>query len=156
MIKNLFVINNIDFQNTDIPQELLVFINNKDIIDYLSCMGKSIAFHKSSYGTALTFLYSVKVILEEGFCEYNIPCIENGYLIIGAGSNGDLLCVNCESGSIGYAFHDDLWEKTYDSFTDIYVELPLSIERFIEMVINKKNDYPFDGSEAEKYLNNNR
>ena len=64
--------------------------------------------------------------------------------------------MNCSSGMVGYAFHDELWEKTYDSFEEIYVELPLSIERFIEMVIYKKNEYPFDGFEAEKYLNNNR
>lgn len=156
MIKDLFTLNNIEYKKSDIPQELLPYIKNADIFNYLSCMGKSIAFYKSSYGTALTFLYSIKDILEEDFCDYNNPCLENGYLIIGSGPNGDLLCVNCSSGMVGYAFHDKLWEKTYDSFEEIYVELPLSIERFIEMVIYKKNEYPFDGFEAEKYLNNNR
>ena len=155
MIEELFAISGIDYQNTDIPQELMVYIKNNDIMKYLSCMGKRIDFYKSSYGTALTLLYSIKDILEEDFCDLNKPCIENGYLIIGSGPNGDLLCVNCVSGFIGYAFHDDLWDKTFDSFEDIYVELPLLIEQFIDMVINKKNDYPFDGNTAEKYLNDN-
>ena len=116
-------------------------------------MGVDLKFYVSPYGVAKTSLFGINKIIEEAFCEENHPCINFGYLIIGSGPNGDMLCVNCKSGLVGYVFHDDLWEENYDFFEDIYIELPISIEQFIKLVIYSKNDYPFDGFEAEKYLN---
>lgn len=156
MIRDLFEENGIKYKSIIVPEELQQVIVSNDILDYLSCMGIDLPFYVSSYGTAKTYLYSIKSIINEAFCEENYPCMDHGYLIIGSGPNGDLLCVNCSTGLIGYAFHDDLWDKTYDAFEDIYIELPLSIEQFLNSVIYEKDEYPFDGFEAEKYLKANK
>ena len=152
MIKEIFDENKIKYQTSEIPNILRDLIQTEGIIEYLSCMGEDIAFYKSPNGVASTNLYSISTILNESSDEYNKPCLENGYLIIGAGPNGDLLCANCSTGLVGYAFGGELWEKCFDSFSEIYIELPLSIEQFIVLMLHNKEDYPFDGYEAEKYL----
>ena len=106
----------------------------------------------SEYGVASTRLFSVETILEEVFDEYNKPCIENGYLIIGEGPNGDLLCVDIKKGTVGYAYHDELWEGSFEDFSSIYIDMPILLEKFIDMMLKDEFNYPFDGYEAEKYL----
>ena len=98
MIKDLFEENKISYQNTDVPQQLTDLKLDGRILEYLSCMGRDLKFYVSEYGVASTRLFSVETILEEVFDEYNKPCIENGYLIIGEGPNGDLLCVDIKKG----------------------------------------------------------
>lgn len=152
MIKALFEENKISYQNTNVPQQLVDLQLEDRIIEYLSCMGRDLKFYVSEYGVASTTLFSVKTILEEAFDEYNKACIENGYLIIGNGPNGDLLCVNIKKGTVGYAYHDELWEGSFEDFSSIYIGMPILLEKFIEMMLKDENGYPFDGYEAEKYL----
>ena len=154
MINTVFDENKIDYRLTEVPDSLRVLIHAKEINDYLSCMGTDLSFYKPSNGVALTKLYSISTILSENSDEYNKPCLENGFLIIGAGPNGDLLCVNCSTGLVGYAFGAELWEKSFNTFSDIYIELPLSVEQFIVLMLKDKENYPFDGSAAEDYLKN--
>ena len=152
MIKDLFEENKISYQNTNVPQQLVDLKLDDRILEYLSCMGRDLKFYVSEYGVASTTLFSVETILEEAFDEYNKPCIENGYLIIGNGPNGDLLCVDTKKETVGYAYHDELWEGSFEEFSSIYIGMPLLLEKFIEMMLNDENNYPFDGYEAEKYL----
>ena len=152
MIKDLFEENKISYQNTNVPQQLVDLKLDDRILEYLSCMGRDLKFYVSEYGVASTTLFSAETILEEAFDEYNKPCIENGYLIIGNGPNGDLLCVDIKKGTVGYAYHDELWEGSFEKFSSIYIGMPILLEKFIEMMLNDKNNYPFDGYEAEKYL----
>ena len=152
MIKDLFEENKISYQNTNVPQQLVYLKLDDRILEYLSCMGRDLKFYVSEYGVASTTLFSVETILEEAFDEYNKPCIENGYLIIGNGPNGDLLCVDIKKGTVGYAYHDELWEGSFEKFSSIYIGMPILLEEFIEMMLNDENNYPFDGYEAEKYL----
>lgn len=152
MINTVFDENKIDYRVTEVPDSLRVLIHAEEINEYLSCMGADLSFYKSSNGVALTTLYGISTILSENADEYNKPCLENGFIIIGAGPNGDLLCVNCSTGRVGYAFGAELWEQNFSTFSDIYIELPLSIEQFIVLMLKDKENYPFDGSEAEDYL----
>ena len=152
MIKDLFHANKVSYQNATLPRCLKDLRLENGIQEYLSCMGCDLYFYVSEYGVALTSLFSVKTIVEEAFDEYNKPCIENGYLIIGKGPNGDLLCVDMKKGTVGYAYHDNLWERTYEEFSDIYIDMPIHLEKFIEMMLKDKSDYPTDGYDAEKYL----
>lgn len=154
MIKDLFEENKISYQKTVVPQQLSDLKLDDRILEYLSCMGRDLKFYVSEYGVASTTLFSVETILEEAFDEYNKPCIENGYLIIGNGPNGDLLCVDIKKGTVGYAYHDELWEGSFGDFSSIYIGMPILLEKFIEMMLNDKNNYPFDGYEAEKYIDN--
>ena len=154
MIKDLFEENKISYQKIVVPQQLSDLKLDDRILEYLSCMGKDLKFYVSEYGVASTTLFSVETILEEAFDEYNKPCIENGYLIIGNGPNGDLLCVDIKKGTVGYAYHDELWEGSFGDFSSIYIGMPILLEKFIEMMLNDKNNYPFDGYEAEKYIDN--
>lgn len=152
MIKDLFEENKISYQNTDVPQQLADLKLDGRILEYLSCMGRDLKFYVSEYGVASTRLFSVETILEEVFDEYNKPCIENGYLIIGEGPNGDLLCVDIKKGTVGYAYHDEVWEGSFEDFSSIYIDMPILLEKFIDMMLKDEFNYPFDGYEAEKYL----
>lgn len=58
---------------------------------------------------------------------------------------------DCSNNKVGYVFHDELWEKTFEIFEDIYVEMPFEIEEFIEMAIENEN-YPIDGTMAERLV----
>lgn len=150
-IKKLFEENNVKisvlpmkkcFEADDLPQPLK---------EYLTLINLPVKINVTPHGSALTYLMTQKEIEEIYKDELSIPCIEHGYLIIGSGLNEDLLCVNIENGKVGYAFHDDLWENSYDDFNDIYIELPLYLDEFLDMAFNKK-DYPFDGYEAEEFV----
>ena len=152
MITDLFEENKVLYQKANVPNQLVELQLEESILEYLSCMGRDLYFYVSEYGVALTSLFSVETILEEAFDEYNKPCIENGYLVIGKGPNGDLLCVDIKQSTVGYAYHDDLWEGLFEDFSDIYIEMPILLDDFIEMMLTDKNHYPFDGYEAEKYL----
>jgi hypothetical protein len=125
MINTVFDENKIDYRVTEVPDSLRVLIHAEEINEYLSCMGADLSFYKSSNGVALTTLYGISTILSENADEYNKPCLENGFIIIGAGPNGDLLCVNCLTGRVGYAFGAELWEQSFSTFSDIYIELVL-------------------------------
>ena len=43
-------------------------------------------------------------------------------------------------------------ENFYEEFSDIYIDMPIHLETFIEMMLKDKSDYPTDGYDAEKYL----
>ena len=153
MIEELFTKWQVSFVKTLVPHSIIELTNVDEIIDYLMCMGKSIKLYPSVNGVPLTGLFSVREILEENDYEINKRCLDHGYLIIGYGPNGDFLCVNISNGLVGYAFHDDLWEETYTDFQDIYIELPFSIEKFLEQALENE-EYIYDGYKAEEFMEN--
>lgn len=137
--------NNISYKTVACPNDNFFSVLPISIIQYLNCMGKTINLNKTVYGSAYTTLFSVDEIKEE---QHTI-CTANNLLVIGCGLNGDLLTISLSNGKVGYVFHDELWEETFDIFDDIYVEMPFEIEEFIEMAIENKN-YPIDGTMAEE------
>lgn len=145
-IAELFDRNNIIYKPVDCSKDDFFFGLPADVIQYLNCMGSPVYLNKTVYGSAYTTLFSIDEMKNE---QYEI-CMENNLLIIGYGLNGDLLTLNLSNSKVGYVFHDELTEESFDEFQEIYVEMPLKIEEFIEMAIENKN-YPIDGTMAEKY-----
>lgn len=145
-VAELFDKNNIKYKLVDCSRDYFFSKFPADVISYLNCMGSTVYLNKTVYGSAYTTLFSVDEIERE---QYDI-CTENNLLVIGYGLNGDLLTLNLLNSKVGYVFHDELTEETFDEFQEIYVEMPLKIEKFIGMAIENKN-YPIDGTMAEKY-----
>lgn len=147
-MEELFKNYHIDFCQTDISDILFFKSFSEKLKNYLSCMGKTIRLHVTEYGSAWTTLYSVKEIMDE----QETICGEKGLLIIGFGLNGDFLTVNLQNNHVGYLFHDDLWEGTYESLEEIYCEMPFEIDAFIKMALEDET-YPIDGTDAENFVN---
>lgn len=146
-IVELFDINNISYKSVACSNDVFFSALPTSVVQYLNCMGRTISLNKTTYGNAYTTLFSVNEIKNE----QNAICTENNLLVIGYGLNGDLLTLNLFNSKVGYVFHDELLEETFDAFEDIYVEMPFKIEEFIEMAIEYK-DYPIDGTMAEKLV----
>ena len=47
---------------------------------------------------------------------------------------------------------DDLWERNFKDFDHIYIHMPITIDVFIEMMLKDESNYPFDGYEAERFI----
>ena len=146
-ILELFEQKNISYKMVDCSSDFFFSTLPTNMIQYLNCMGRTISLNKTSYGSAYTTLFSVDEIKNE---QYEI-CTENNLLVIGYGLNGDLLTLNLCNSKVGYVFHDELLEESFELLDDIYVEMPFRIEEFIEMAIENKN-YPIDGTMAEKMV----
>lgn len=146
-ILELFEQKNISYKMVDCSSEVFFSTLPTNMIQYFNCMGRTISLNKTSYGSAYTTLFSVDEIKNE---QYEI-CTENNLLVIGYGLNGDLLTLNLCNSKVGYVFHDELLEESFELLDDIYVEMPFRIEEFIEMAIENK-DYPIDGTMAEKMV----
>ena len=60
MIKDLFEENKIHYQMVNVPNQLTDLQLEKNIVEYLSCMGKDLYLYVSDYGVALTSLLNRK------------------------------------------------------------------------------------------------
>lgn len=67
--------------------------------------------------------------------------------------NGDFIVLDLENLKVGYVFHDDLWEDESVNPRDIFINLNCSIGEFYYNAVTVK-DFPVDGFEAEKYVEN--
>ncbi len=96
------------------------------------------------------YLNRFNSMIEENLDEQNKKCIDNGYLIIGSGLNGDPIVLSIESEMIGYVSHDELWEDDeYSGFKDILEMTTLNIFEFYKNAFS--DDFPVDSYEcAEK------
>ena len=82
-------------------------------------------------------------IIEENLDEQNKACINNGYLIIGAGLNGDPIVLSIKSETVGYVSHDELWEDDEDTdFDEMLSMTNLNLFDFYKNAFN--DDFPVD------------
>lgn len=146
-ISELFEQNAISYKVVDCSGDAFFAVLPANMIRYFNCMGETICLNKTIYGSSYTTLFSVDKIKDE----QSEICTKNNLLVIGYGLNGDLLTFSLSSKKVGYVFHDELWEETFDVFEDIYVELPFGIEDFLKMAIENR-DYPIDGTMAEELI----
>lgn len=146
-ISELLEKNNISYKMVDCSRDVFFAALPTNMIQYFNCMGRTISLNKTTYGSAYTTLFSVNEIKDE----QSTICTKNNLLVIGYGLNGDLLTFSLSNSKVGYVFHDELWEETFDEFEDIYVEMPFGIEEFLEMAIENRN-YPIDGTMAEELI----
>ena len=146
-IEDILRRNHVDFQQIDISQILCFMSIPNNVKEYLNCMGKTIKWHITQYGSAWTTLYSINDLMDY----QETVCSDNNLLVIGNGLNGDIITINLKNSHVGYIFHDDLWEDNYSTIEDIYRELPFRIETFLQMVFETES-YPMDGTMAEEMI----
>ncbi len=138
---------NVSYKVVDCSKDSFFARFPANIIQYFNCMGKTISLKKSMYGSANTTLLAIDEVKNE----QNEICTANNLVVIGYGLNGDLLTLSLSNNKVGYVFHDELWEMTFEVFKDIYVEMPFEIEEFVKMAIENEN-YPIDGTMAERLV----
>lgn len=138
---------NVSYKVVDCSKDSFFARFPANIIQYFNCMGETISLKKSMYGSANTTLLAIDEVKNE----QNEICTANNLVVIGYGLNGDLLTLSLSNNKVGYVFHDELWEMTFEVFEDIYVEMPFEIEEFVKMAIENEN-YPIDGTIAERFV----
>ena len=97
-----------------------------------------------------SYFYKVNEIANQNLEVENRPCIDNGFLIIGCGLNGDPIVVNIRTNEVGYVFRDRLWESGTPHLNDITINLGLNIAEFFSNCLKHKN-FPVDAYQAEEY-----
>lgn len=120
------------------------------INEYLRMMSSPVRLNVSPSGVAATHLLSQTEIAEEYRSEEHLPIIRHGFLMIGDGPNGDILCLDIQTGEAAYVAHDDLWEHPDDSFDDMLVPLKMGLTDFLSMAFSGE-DYPIDARSAEAF-----
>ncbi|TBL77888.1 hypothetical protein [Paenibacillus thalictri] len=126
------------FIRHELPKELVQFFETHSY-------DRTIKFRHNSF-------YRINDIPEENSDFPNEKCIQNNLLIIGYGLNGDYIVLNLNTQTIGYIFHDDLYENEEIDIKDIYINMDCSLGDFFYNSINTE-DFPVDGFQAEKYIN---
>ena len=86
----------------------------------------------------------------ENLEEENRNCIQEGLLIIGSGLNGDPVVVDMETFTVGFVFHDELWEDTSIKARSIYIDTGLSVGEFYWEAATQKDNFPKDAYQAEE------
>ncbi|MCR8631988.1 hypothetical protein [Paenibacillus radicis (ex Xue et al. 2023)] len=121
------------------------YINNKDIFNF---------FLSHSYHQEIKFRYNVfyKVndLSGENSAHPNEKCINESLLIVGHGLNGDYIVLNLTTYTMGYIFHDELWENDSVSINEIYIDMKYSIGEFY--LRSLEYGFPVDGFQAEKFM----
>ena len=125
---------------------LELYMVNNDLINFLSKYSFTtfIEFNKVSFD-------KVNNLPDFNSEPENKNCIENGYLIIGSGLNGDLIVTNIKNMNVGFVFHDELWENPKVDFNRILIDMKCKIDEFYYNSIFKEN-YPVDAYQAEEYF----
>jgi hypothetical protein len=116
-------------------------------------------FKEFSYAGTVQFNHikfdSVNEMPENNLYEEHKRCIDNGLFIIGHGLNGDLIVLDLNTNEIGYVFHDELWEDEEINPREIHISLECSLPEFYFNSVTIDN-YPVDGTEAERYMEKKR
>lgn len=87
----------------------------------------------------------------ENLEEINKAIYKQNLLIIGSGMNGDPIVLNTKTMTVGFVFHDKLWEnKTIGNLQEIYIDMNLSIGQFFYKSTTEE-DFPIDAYDAEEY-----
>ncbi len=89
-------------------------------------------------------------IEKENLDEQNINCINEGLLIIGCGLNGDLVVVDLQTWTVGFVFHDEIWEDSSAKARSAYIDTGLTIGQFYFKASTQIDTFPVDGYEAEE------
>ncbi len=87
-------------------------------------------------------------LFDDNLEEQNKRCLENGYLIIGSGLNGDPIVLQLETTKVGYVSHDELWEEEDSDFKDIVAITDLDVFDFYKNAYS--DDFPVDIHELEE------
>lgn len=89
-------------------------------------------------------------LARENLEEENKNCIQEGLLIIGSGLNGDPIVIDMKTKTMGFIFHDELWEDTSIKARDVHIGTGLSFGQFYWNAVSQKDNFPVDAYEAEE------
>ncbi|MXO03254.1 hypothetical protein [Flavobacterium sp. HBTb2-11-1] len=153
LFKKALKIQDFDFKNdvikiTDKTIEFLENLNlSKDLIDFF----KTFSFREEIIFGSIYF-NCVNRITIENLEEENREIYKKDLLIIGSGANGDPIVVNTKTMSVGYIFHDILWEEeNIEDLNKVYIDLKMSIGTFFYKSVTEE-DFPIDAYQAEDYI----
>ncbi|MBR1527894.1 MAG: hypothetical protein IJ642_01180 [Oscillospiraceae bacterium] len=104
--------------------------------EYLELMGKPVRLPQTNEESALSCLLSQDEI--EGYLQNEAYKRLREYRLfpLGKGLNGDILCVNLKNGRVGYVYQKGLTEG-FEELADIYQELPIELDKFLEVAFYK-------------------
>ncbi len=128
-------------------EEVMIWLSNigldQDLIDEFRSVSRNgpIKVNKVYFDRFNEFI-------ENNLDEQNKRCIENGYLIIGSGLNGDPIVLNIETEKVGYVSHDILWEDEEKDFQDMLVMTNLDVFEFYQKAFN--DEFPVDSYELDE------
>jgi len=115
-------------------------------------------FNEFSYSQPIRFnnvyFNYVNEIASNNLEDENQACINNGLIIIGSGLNGDPIVLDLTTLTVGYVFHDELWEQESDDYNPkehSFIDLKCSIGAFYLNIVTIDN-YPVDAHQAEEFI----
>lgn len=94
-------------------------------------------------------LYRLSEIDGENDDGPNQRCLEHGFLIVGAGLNGDPVVVELSTRRMAFVAHDELWEEPDAEFEGMVVQTPLDFDEFWTRA-QCDPDFPRDCRDAEE------
>ena len=99
------------------------------------------------------YIHQFNALKTENLDEQSSQCLENVFLIIGIGLNGDPIIMSLENLCVGYASHDELWEEEEYQIEEIIEMTKLDI---CEFFLNAFDDnFPTAAFELYDQLNEN-
>ena len=130
------------FEQVKLPVELIEFFKEFSFRDEIDFNGN--------------VFRCVNKIRTENLDEINKEIYKSNLLIIGSGMNGDPIVLNTKTMTIGYVFHDQLWEsETVEDLQSLYIDLNLSLGEFFYNSVSAE-EFPIDAYSAEEYLEEHR
>lgn len=78
-----------------------------------------------------------------------LPCMENGFLVLAGGANGDPVAVERQTRRMVFVSHDILWSDDWRDFCECVQETPFLYEDFWDQVVTDK-EFPWDYYEAQR------
>ena len=133
-----------------INQETLKFFIDYQIPEEILLFMKKFSFSQNLIFNRIYF-DKVNEIPSNNLWEENRRCIEEGFLIIGSGLNGDFIVVDLKTLKVGYVFHDEIWENEDAIVRENYINLNWSIGQFYYNALTME-EFPVDGFQAEEYI----
>ena len=135
-----------DWPREPLPAECVAFMRARGVSEDIIAKLDACAFagHLQMGNLSLSRLAAVAA---ENLEDENSPCIENGFLIIGSGLNGDPIALELETRTVAFISHDKLWEEDYDSFDEVVVRTPLPFDEFW-LAAWEDPEFPCDSYEA--------
>ena len=137
-----------------LKESTVSFFNTYDIGDNLKQFLERYSFDRP-LKVGHVYFDRVNSIPQNCLEQENINCIKEGLLQIGCGLNGDPIVVDTKNLSVGYIFHDELWEDQSIKARDVYVNLGMGIGEFYYNSTTKMDTFPVDAYEAEEFLKSN-
>jgi hypothetical protein len=89
-------------------------------------------------------------IEKENLDAQNINCINEELLIIGCGLNGDPVVVDLQTMTVGFVFHDVIWEDLSVKARSAHIDTKLSVGNFYYNAATLIDTFPVDGYDAKE------